>query len=185
MDGIVERIPHALQAIFGNIANEVARTCGFIQRERGFSGSDFVRTLVFGWLGRPGASIESLADGLQISGSGLQQRLTKPACEFLRQVLMRSINMLLASRPARIPLLAKFNGVYLEDCSTISLPPELADEFPGCGGNDEKSGLAALRLFTSYELKTGALRGLATVPGRGADLTVAREHAPILPRGAL
>jgi Transposase DDE domain len=185
MAGIVERIPQVLQAIFGSDADKLARTSGFIQRERGFSGSDFVRALVFGWLARPRAAIESLADRLGISGSGLQQRLTKPASEFLRQVLMKAVETLLASRPVPIPLLAKFNGVYVEDCTTISLPPELAGEFPGCGGSDENSGKAALRLFTSYELKSGKLQQLATADGRGSDSVVARNHAPDLPRGAL
>jgi hypothetical protein len=185
MDGIVERIPQVLQEIFGNVADRVARTCGFIQRERGFSGSDFIRTLVFGWLQRPGASIESLGDELGISGSGLQQRLTDLAVEFVRQVLMQAVQTLLAGRRARIPLLSRFTEVCVEDCSTISLSPEAADEFPGCGGNDEESGKAALRLFACYELKMGRLRQLAIAQARGSDTVVARAHAPDLPSGSL
>jgi len=42
------------------------------------------------------------------------------------------LDLLLAGRSARIPLLAKFNGVYVEDCTTISLPAAMADEFRGC-----------------------------------------------------
>ena len=185
MASIVERIPQALQATFGSDSDEVARTCGFIKRERGFSGSEFVRTLVFSWLGRARASIETLAERLGITGSGLQQRLTKEASECLRLVFMRALETLLASRPVRIPLLAKFSGVYVEDCTTISLPAAMADEFRGCGGSDEESGKAALRLFTSYELKTGTLQQVATAEARGPDSTVAREHACELPRGAL
>jgi len=185
MAGIVERIPQALQAVFGSVSDEIARTCGFIKRERGFSGSEFVRTLVFGWLGRSRAAIESLAAKLGISGSGLQQRLSREASECLRLVFSRALEVLLATRTARIPLLAKFNGLYVEDCTTISLPAALADEFPGCGGSDEESGKAALRLFTSYELKTGTVRQVATAGGRGSDAVVAREHACNLPRGAL
>lgn len=185
MLGIVERIPLLLQAIFGQIADEAARATGFIQRERGFSGSDFVRALVFGWLACPQASIENLADELGITGPGLQQRLTEPASEFLWSVLKQALELLVASRVARIPLLAKFVGVYAEDCSTISLPEALADQFPGCGGNDQHSGKSALRLFASYELKTGTLQQLATATARGADLIIARQHAPQLPPGAL
>jgi hypothetical protein len=185
MAGIVERIPWVLQAIFGPVADEVAKRCGFIRRERGFSGSEFVRALVFGWLARPRAAIESLAETLSISGSGLQQRLTASAGECLRLVLVEAVNTLLASRAARIPVLAKFTGVYVEDCSTISLPAALADQFPGCGSGDGESGQAALRLFTSYELKTGKLERLVAARGRGADAVIAQEHAPPLPRGAL
>jgi hypothetical protein len=185
MAGIVERIPQVLQAVFGNISDEAARTCGFIKRQRRFSGSDFVRILVLGWLGRSRASIDELAERLGISGSGLQQRLTEEACECLRLVFVQALEMLLASRRARIPLLAKFNGVYAEDCTTITLPAALAGVFRGCGGSDEESGKAALRLFTSYELKTGTLRHVAIAEARGADFVVARTHAPDLPRGAL
>jgi hypothetical protein len=185
MSGIVERIPRVLQAVFGSVSDEAARTCGFIKRKRGFSGAEFVRTLVFGWLGRPETSIENLADKLGISGSALQQRLTREASEFLRLVFTRALEAMLSSRPARIPLLAKFNGVYLEDCTTVSLPAALADEFPGCGGSDEESGKAALRLFTSYELKKGTLQQVAQAQGRGSDAVIARVHAGNLPPGAL
>lgn len=185
MASIVERIPQALQAIFGADCDEIARTCGFVKRERGFCGSEFVRTLVFGWLSRTRASIESLADRLGITGSALQQRLSPEAVECLRQVFARALKLLLASRSARIPLLAKFNGVYVEDCTTIALPAEMADEFRGCGGSDEESGAAALRLFTSYELKTGTLVQVAAAEARGPDSAVAHAHASELPPGAL
>lgn len=185
MADIVERIPQALQAVFGDISDEMARSSGFIKRKRRFSGAKFVRTLVFVWLARPRASIESLAERLGISGSGLQQRLTAAAWQCLRLVLMCALDTLLASRPARIPLLAKFNGVYAEDCTTIALPPCMADEFRGCGGSTEESGKAALRVFTCYELKTGVVQHLAIAQARGSDFIVAREHAPDLPRGAL
>ena len=185
MADIVERIPLALQAVFGKLSDEAARTCGFIKRQRRFSGSDFVRILVLGWLGRSRASIDELAERLGISGSGLQQRLTEEAGECLRLVFVQALGMLLSSRPARIPLLAQFNGVYVEDCTTIALPSALAGVFRGCGGGDEESGKAALRLFTCYELKTGTLREVATAEARGADFVVAQRHAPDLPRGAL
>ena len=185
MDGIVARIPRLLQAIFGEVADTAARTTGFIQRERGFSGSGFVRALVFGWLAGPRASIEVLAEGLGISGAGLQQRLTKSASETLWTVLTAAVEQLAASRVVPIPRLAKFNGVYAEDCSNIGLPAEMADQFPGCGCHDGQSGKAALRLFVSYELKAGTLPQLAVAQARGIDAVVAQQPAPALPAGAL
>lgn len=185
MVSIVERIPQALQALFGATADDTARRTGFVRRQRAFSGAEFVLALTFGWLARPRTTIESLAETLGISASGLQQRLTTPAVECLRAVLCEALQTLFAGHAARIPLLAKFAGVYVEDCTTVALPAALADRFPGCGNGDGESGEAAMRLFVSYELKTGALRHLATARGRGADATIAQEHAPALPRGAL
>ena len=185
MVGIMERIPRLLQAIFGEVADAAARTTGFIQRERGFSGSGFVRAFVFGWLACPRASIEVLAEGLGISGSGLQQRLTKPASETLWVVLKAAVERLAASRVVTIPWLSQFNGVSAEDCSTIGLPTKMADQFPGCGRHDGQSGKAALRLFVSYELKAGTLPQLAVAQARGIDAVVAQQHAPALRAGAL
>lgn len=185
MERIVERIPQVLQGIFGQFADMTARTSGFIQRERGFSGSEFLRVLTFGWLAHPRSPLEPLADELGISTSALQQRMTEPASEFLRNALKQAVQQLLGSCPTPIPILAKFNGVYAEDCSTISLPEELADQFPGCGGSDEHSGKAALRLFASYELTSGTLQQLEIAKARGSDAVVASQHAPQLPKGAL
>lgn len=185
MSGIVERIPQLLQLTFGQFADDLARSTGFIQRQRGFSGSEFVRVLTFGWLARPRETIDSLASDLGITGSALQQRFTEPASNFLWTILQSAVTQMVASRPARIPLLARFTGVYAEDCSTISLPPQLANVFPGCGGSDETSGKAALRLFVSYELKTGALRTLEKAQARGSDCVVAKQYAAQLPAGAL
>lgn len=185
MVATVERIPRLLKSIFGVIANQVARDVGFIQRERCFSGSDFICTLVFGWLAAPETSIEALADDLGISGSALQQRLVESGTKFLWTILEKSVEVLVASRVARIPILSKFDGVYTEDCSSINLPPELADLFPGCGCHDEQYGKSALKLFACYELKTGTLQQLATAKAPGTDVAVARQCAPELPRGSL
>ena len=185
MAGIVERIPQDLREVFGSVSDELGRSTGFIKRTRAFSGADFVRALVFGWLSCARATIEDLADRLGITASALQQRLTKEASEFLRLAFENALNRMLGSRNVRIPLLAKFTAVHVEDCTTISLPAEMEDEFRGCGGSDEESGKAALRLFTSYELKTGTLRQVAAAEARGPDSTVAHKHAPELPRGAL
>lgn len=185
MAAIVERVPAALQAVFGTIADEAARECGLIRRHRAFSGAQFVRALALGWLERPDASIESLASRLGVSGSALQQRLTTAAVECLRWVFSAAVRLLLSGRPTSIPVLARFTGVYVEDCSTLLLPDAMAEAYAGCGNGQGLSGQAALRLFVCYELKTGTLQHLAITHGRGGDQTVAREHAPPLPRGSL
>jgi hypothetical protein len=185
MVDMVERIPRLLKSIFGVIANQTARDVGFIQRERCFSGSDFVCTLAFGWLAAPDAAIEALADDLGISGPALQQRLTESGAKFLWTILEKAVAALVSSRVARIPILSKFEGVYAEDCSSIILPPELAELFPGCGCHDEHSAKSALKLFACYELKTGTLQQLATAKAPGTDVAVARLYAPELPRGSL
>ncbi len=39
-----------MHVLFGSRADELARLTSFIERERAFSGSQFLQALVFGWL---------------------------------------------------------------------------------------------------------------------------------------
>ena len=83
-----------------------------------------------------------------------------------------------------MPLLSRFNGVYLQDSTTLSLPPELAELLPGCGGSTPEAGAAALKLQVRWKLTTCTLEGLTRHPGRSAD-TKAELSGAFLPPASL
>ncbi len=58
---ILSQISDAMQVVLKETANNIARKAGFIKRQRKLNGSDFVQTLVFGWLSNPDSTIEELA----------------------------------------------------------------------------------------------------------------------------
>ncbi|HEU5383033.1 MAG TPA: hypothetical protein VFV38_47105 [Ktedonobacteraceae bacterium] len=60
----VAQVEQALKHILEERANVLARETGCIERQRKFSGSDLLQTLVFGWLSHPDASLQRLAEGL-------------------------------------------------------------------------------------------------------------------------
>jgi len=73
--------------IFFTIDNKAIET-GFVTRKRKVPGSNFIQTLVFGWLDNPDATLEELAQtgvkvGLDISPQGLDKRFTKESSEYL------------------------------------------------------------------------------------------------------
>jgi len=185
-------VPHladALQTVLTDDANEAARETGFVRRQRQLTGAVFVQTLVFGWLANPDAALEELADvaallGANVSPQAIDQRLTPAAADCLAAVLDAAVGCLLAARPAAVPLLQRFNGVYLQDSTTLSLPPELAELLPGCGGSTPEAGAAALKLQVRWELTTCTLEGLTRHPGRSADTKAALSGA-FLPPGSL
>jgi hypothetical protein len=185
----VTHLAGALQTVFTHVAEEAARDSGFLQRRRQLTGPAFVQTLTFGWLENPQASVEDLAElagelGCELTPSALDQRFTAPAADCLAHVLGRALDKVLAARPAALPLLRRFNGVYLQDSSTISLPAALAALLPGCGGSTPTAGKAALKLQVRWELTTCTLEGLDWSPGRSAD-TKAELSQAFLPPGAL
>jgi len=76
---ILAQIADSMQIILNETAN--ARKTGFIKRQRKINGSNFVQTLVFGWLSNPDSTIEELAQtavalDAPITPQGLDKRFT-------------------------------------------------------------------------------------------------------------
>jgi hypothetical protein len=162
-----------LQTVLTNVANAAARTSGFIRRQRQVTGAGFVQALVFGFLANPQATLEQLAQsaatvGIPISPQGLDKRCTQAAASCLQQVLEAALQQVVAAQPVAIPLLQRFNGVYLLDSTTITLPDALATVWQGCGGSTTGS-TAALKVQVLWNFTTGALRAVGLQDGRASD----------------
>jgi hypothetical protein len=186
----VPRLARALQPLLTTVADAAGRESGFIKRARKVTGANFVQALVFGWLGRPAASYGQLAQagaacGLAISPQGLEQRFTEPAADCLRRVLEAAMGVLLtAGVAAPLPLLGRFNGVYLSDSTTIALPDALAGVWAGCGGRVATNTQAGLKVQVRWEAARGRLELLPLQAARASDRAADRA-APALPAGAL
>jgi len=169
----VTQVAETLRQILEEEANELAKQTGFIQRERTISGADFAQTLILGWLEEPEITLDGLTQvagrrEVQITASGLHQRFTPAAAEFLRRLLERLTQVHLQAEAAPVALLKQFRAVIVEDSSQIRLPDELAGEWRGCGGS-QGSSPAALKLFVRWNVLSGELHGPLLTDGRQAD----------------
>src|SRR5438874_11545553 len=152
-----------VQRILEEEAEQLAREVGFTQRERVLSGADFVQSLILGWLQEPEITLDGLTQVLErrevsISASGLSQRFTPEAATLLQRVLERLCAEQMEVEPVDIALLKQFSAVILEDSSTITLPPKLAQVWRGCGGSTGTSE-AAIKLFVRLRRAPGRDRG--------------------------
>ena len=180
----VAQLADPLQTVLTTTADEAAAATGFVRRRRQLTGATFTQALVFGWLDNPQATLEDLAQaaatvGAPVSPQALDQRFNPAAAACLRTVLERAVTHVLAARPATVPLLRRFHGVYLLDSTSIALP----DLFPGCGGSTPDSGRAALKVQVRWEWAGGALDGLTLHPGRVTETHGPLSEAP-LPAGS-
>jgi hypothetical protein len=185
----IPEVAAALREVLGPTADAAARAAGFVRRRSKLTGAVFAQALVFGWLANPDATLEELAQvaaalGVRLSPQGLDQRFTAAAAAGLERVLAAAAGALVAAEPAAIPLLRRFQGVHVQDSTTIRLPDALAGAWPGCGGRTVGAGRASLKAEVRLDLASGALDGPHPAPGRQQDKVVARRHAP-LPPGAL
>ena len=127
MTEIIPQVVQSMRSVLGSVADEAGRETGFVQRQRKLTGGTFVQTLVFGWLASPQASLEELAQmavvrGVEITPQGLDQRFTPEAAECLKQVLAKGVQQLVAAAPVAIPILQRFQGVYVLSLIHISEP---------------------------------------------------------------
>ena len=185
---IVAETAAAMQAVFGTNLYELSRTTGCVQRERKFSGMSLMRTFVLTLLQNPAAKdrdYRAMAAklGVPVTEKAITLRFTDGWTRFFEESLKQAVAQTLAAKPAPGALLRKFTDVRIGDSSTLALPDELAEQFPGCGGTD-KAGQAALKIQVLWSLSTGQLLQWQIEPGRASD-AMSKIAAVVPPAGSL
>jgi hypothetical protein len=185
---IVTKVAVAMQVVFGARLDDLARTTGCVQRQRKFCGMSLLRMLVLTLLQQPAAKdrdYRAMAAklGLDVTEEAVGHRFTFSLVRFLEEVLKHALTRTLGAKPVASPLLRKFTDVRIGDSTTVLLPDEWADQFPGCGGTGN-AGKAALKIQVLWSLATGTLLQLLLEPGRASDNLSAIAETP-LPAGAL
>ncbi|MBI4316909.1 MAG: IS4 family transposase [Chloroflexi bacterium] len=184
----IPQVAEVLNNVFSRYAEEAARSTGFVHRARKFSGATFAQTLVFGWLRSADSSLSSLtqmaaAVGVGISNQGLDRRFTEAAAKFMKEILQGAAAQVIVSDPVSIPLLQRFNGVFVQDSSAIILPNELSEVWRG-NGSRTGDGESSLKIQVRLDLSTGGLVGPLLEAGRCHDNRSSMQNMP-LPAGAL
>jgi hypothetical protein len=165
-----------IQTVLGATADQLAKTTGFIKRQRKLTGAKLVRALTLGFLPKPAATLEELTPSgvlneVEISPQGLDKRFTEEAATFLQPVLEEAVNtVVLAPPPVPIEWLNRFTAVWLLDTTVLRLPDELEEVWPGTGGRTTKNLQSSLKVEVGFELTRGQLTGPFWLPGRRADL---------------
>lgn len=170
---IVAKVTAAMQAVFGTHIDDLARTTGCVRRQRKFSGTSLTRMLVLTVLLRPAAKnrdYQAMAAklGVHVTEEAIEHRFTDELVLFLEEILKQAVSQTLAAKAASTPLLQKFSDVRIGDSTSLMLPDEFADRFPGCGGTGTACR-AAMKIQVLWSLMTGQLLGWQIEPGRASD----------------
>lgn len=182
----IAQMSQSLQQFFGKATDETARRTKFVQRESKMTGSKFLQTWVLGFLQHPKASLNILCQvaadlGVDITKQGIQKRLTSSAVQFFKEMFEHSKSALQNEIPIPLDLLTQFTSVELVDSSVIALPDNLADEFPGTGGDGPQ---ASLKLQTIWEFLRGNLSDVVQQAGNQPDQKFA-DHLKHAVKGSL
>ena len=170
---IVSRVAQAMQALLTKGATESGRKSQAIKRVRKFTGTTLAQTLVFGFLANPRASGPDLACcaakcGVDVSPQAIEQCFTPALVVFLQELIFKAVQQVVTAEASCCELLRRFNGVYLTDSTTLQLPDEYAEQWPGCG-TGRGGGLAGLKLQLRLDWLTGGISHLLQEPARDPD----------------
>ncbi|GAC1372733.1 MAG: IS4 family transposase [Ktedonobacteraceae bacterium] len=186
----ISQVAEAMKHVLTTRAKELERETAFVQRSSAqLDGPTFVQTTVFGWMDNPQASYAQLrhvAASLDVSVStqAVEQRFGAESAALLREMLHEAVGQVLCSEASVPELLSRFHGVYVQDGTVISLPPELKGEWPGCGGSTPEAGQSSMRVQVRLDLGQGGMQGPWLQAGRAAERSGEAHEAP-LPAGCL
>jgi hypothetical protein len=186
----IAQVSGAMRHVLTRRAKELERETGFVERSTAqLDGPTFVHTTVFGWMDNPEASYPQLRHvaaslGVPVSSQAVEQRFGVESAALLRQVLQEAVGAVLCSEASAPELLSRFNGVYVQDGTIISLPAALRDEWRGCGGSTPEAGQSSMRVQVRLDLAQGGMQGPWLQEGRAAERSGQAYEAP-LPQGCL
>ena len=164
MTTTIAQLAVVLQELFSATAERIAKETKFVQRESPLTGAVFAQALVSAWLADPQASEAQLAQaaaavGVPITAQGLTARFTWPAAELMRRLLETAVSQVIAARPAALAVLNRFNGVYIQDSTSIGLPDALVEIWHG-------SGAQPVRHPAPCASSRSGRRSIASAPGQ-------------------
>jgi len=186
----ISQVAEAMQRVLTRRAKELERETDFVQRSTAqLDGPMFSQTTVFGWMDNPEASYAQLRHvaaslGVSVSSQAVEQRFGVESAVLLRALVQEAVGEVLASEASAPELLSRFNGVYVQDGTIISLPPDLRDEWRGCGGSTPEAGQSSMRVQVRLDLAQGGMQGPWLQEGRAAERSGAAHEAPF-PQGCL
>jgi hypothetical protein len=185
---IIGQVARSLQSALGAALDQLGRRTGVIRRPRQFTGASLLQMVVLTLMKSANPTTDDFVAtaaqlGVMVTPEAVAKRFTDKLVNFLRAGLEHVLEHTVAVLPATIPLLQRCTAVELGDSTTITLPEESAEEFPGCGGKAH-SGKAAVKIQARWDLVTGKLPALWLEPGRHGDGRHPAAEAPVTP-GAL
>lgn len=186
----ISQVSEAMRRVLTSGAKEMERQTGFVERSSAqLDGPSFAQSVVFGWMGNAQASYSQLRHvaaslGVPVSTQALEQRFSPQSVALLQALLEAAVGEVLSSEGRAPDLLSRFNGVYIQDGTVISLPPELKEQWRGCGGNTPEAGQSSVRVQVRLELTQGEVQGPWLQAGRASERSAQTQARP-LPVGSL
>jgi hypothetical protein len=168
-----------LQQFLEQQATKVAQLSGFVQRKSKMTGAYFAQVLILGWMYKPTATLNELAQtsedlGVTISASGIHQRINKQAVAFLEGLFVAAIAWFRSTQPLPTKVLRQFSTIHILDSTTITLPAAASAWFPNSGTPGAEAGL---KVQLSFDYLHGQMNAVEMTAAKEPDQNCALGRA--------
>lgn len=182
----LETIGQKMADFFSEAVETVARQTKFVQRQSLLTGEMFLKTMVFGFLEKPEASLNDLAQvasdlEVEVTAQGLNERINVFSVDFFREMFWRAMEKFKSEIPLPLPILQQFTAINLVDSTQKELPENMQEEYPGCGGSGAH---ASLKIQLVFDFLCGNMKQIALQAGRQADQAY-RDYLEVVEVGSL
>ena len=165
---------------------ETARQTQFVRRKSEITGVRFLKAVVLGFLEKPSASLNELAQsfldlGVAVSAQGIDERINVWSVRFLRAIFSQALAIFRNKSSLPLAVLQQFSAINIVDSSTKTLPAHMADAYPGCG---RRGAQAALKIQLVFDFLHGNLKQVALETGIDSDQGY-REYLQVVEGGSL
>ena len=106
-------------------------------------GLKFLQIVIFGFIENPKGSLNHLAQvsldlGLEITPQGIDERINEHSVIFLKKMFNQAMETFKNDQPLPLEVLQQFKAINILDSSVKTLPDNMAEEYPDCGGDGLK-----------------------------------------------
>ena len=158
-----------MRMLLETIATEEGIKSKFVQRQSKMTASCFSQTMILGSLEKGDKALTEYAQvsadlGVEISASGLNQRINAKGVWLLKNLLSKSIQMSQNHEIER-EVLGQFSSIQILDSSYLALPKSLAEQYPGIG----QANAVGMKVCLNYDYLRGEIKALTLTSGREPD----------------
>lgn len=152
-------------------AEEASRESEFVRRKSKITGAIFAKTLILGLMQNPKATLNELIQtsdelGVEVSASGLNQRINEYAIRFLMMLFACAIEWFQTTQPLPGKALSQFSSINLLDSTVITLPSVFSKWFAGSG---TKGAEAGLKIQLSFDYLHGQMKAVEVTEAKRPD----------------
>ena len=175
-----------IRSFFGDTVNQIAGQTQFVQRQSKLDGLKFLQIVVFGFIENPKGSLNHLAQvsldlGLEITPQGIDERINEHSVIFLKEMFNQAMETFKNDQSLPLEVLQQFKAINILDSSVKTLPDNMAEEYPGCGGDGPQ---ASVKVQLMFEFLCGNLKEIVLQPGRTPDQAY-RDYLQLIEAGSL